>query len=182
MTSLDQIPDVELVAVAASEQYFRIHSVFHHARCSPFAGDGGVETQVPPEIIRKFLRTTIQFPLSEHIEALLIHYENSSRAAAIRSSQRADKDSVGTTMNRMRGRVSRARSQRLRLNHLYDLRVSRIRLGVDDMDTRRMDARHDQVTSLHMRMRSVRAQARAACVPAEMMQFVACVRHVHLAD
>jgi hypothetical protein len=45
-----------------------------------------------------------------------------------------------------------------------------------------MDARHDQVTALHMRMGSVRAQTGAARVPAEMMQFVGDIRHVHLTD
>src|SRR5215475_10994993 len=114
MTPLDQIPDVEFVAVAATQQYFRIHSVLHHARRSPFAGDDSVESQVPPEIISKFLRATIQLPLPEYIEALLIHYENSAGTAAVRRSQRADKDSVGTAMNRMWGCVSRARGQRFR--------------------------------------------------------------------
>ena len=85
-------------------------------------------------------------------------------------------------MNRVRGCVSGARGQRLRLNHLHDLRIARIRLGVDDMDARRVDARHHQVAAFHMGMRSVRAQAGAACVPAEMMQLVAGMRHVHLAD
>src|SRR5215472_13620846 len=109
MTPFDQVPDVEFVAVAAAQQYFGIHSVLHHARRSPFAGDDGVESQVPPEIICKFLRATIQLPLSEHIEALVIHYENSAGAPAVRSAQRADKDPVGTAMNRVWGCVSCAR-------------------------------------------------------------------------
>src|SRR5262249_42386209 len=159
MTPLDQVPDVEFVAVSATEQYFGIHSVLHHARRSPFAGDGGVESQVPPEIISKFLRATIQLPLPEHIETLVIHYENSTGTAAVRSSQRADKDSVGAAMNRVWRCVSRTLGQRLGLNHLHDLRFPRIRLGVDDVDARRMYSRHDQVTSFHMRMRSMRAEA-----------------------
>ena len=137
---------------------------------------------MPPEIVGEFLRAAIQLPLPEDIEALVIHHENSAGTVAVRSSQRAHQDSVGTAMNRVRGCVSRARGQRLRLNHLHDLRVARIGLGIDDMDARRIDARHDQVAAFHMGMRSVRAQAGAACVPAEMMQLVAGIRHVHLAD
>src|SRR5580704_4564149 len=136
MTPLEQIPDVQLVAVTATQQNFRIHSLIHHGGRSPFAGDDGVESQVPPEVISKFLRAAIQLPLPEDIEALLIHHENSARTAAVWSSQRADKDSVGTAMNRVRGCVSRARRQRLRLNHLHDLRFARIGLGVDDMYAR----------------------------------------------
>src|SRR5215831_3857985 len=141
MTPLDQIPDVELVTVAAAEQYFRIHSVPHHAGRSPFTGDRTVETQVPPKVISDFLGPAIQLPLPEHIEALGIHYENSAGTAAVRSSQRADEDAVGTAMNRVWGCVSRALGQRFRLDHLHDLRISRIGLRVDDVDARRMDAR-----------------------------------------
>src|SRR5580704_12191625 len=147
MTPLEQIPDVQLVPVAAVQQDLRIHSLFHHAGRSPFAADQSVESEVPPEIISEFLRATIQLPLPEDIEALLIHHENSARPAAVRSSERADKDSVGTAMNRVRGCVSRTRGQRLRLNHLHDLRFARIRLGVDDMYSRRIDARHNQVAT-----------------------------------
>src|SRR5260370_18661480 len=145
MTPLEQIPDVQLVAVAATQQNFRMSLVFHHAGRYTFAGDDGVESQVPPEVISKFLRAAIQLPLPEDIEALLIHHENSAGTAAVRSSQRADKDSVGTAMNRVRGCISRARGQRLRLNDLHDLRFARIGLRVYDMDSRRIDARHDQV-------------------------------------
>src|SRR5580765_236566 len=100
MTPLGQIPDVQLVAVAASQQDFRIHPLAHHVGSSPFTGDESVESQVPPEIIRKFLRATIQFPLSQDVEALVIHCENSTGTVAARSSQRAHQNPVGTAMNR----------------------------------------------------------------------------------
>src|SRR5580765_2261780 len=103
MTPLGQIPDVQLVAVAASQQNLRIHSLAHHVGSSPFAGNESVESQVPPEIISQFLRATIQLPLPEDIEALVIHHENSARTVPVRSSQRAHQDSVGTAMNRVRG-------------------------------------------------------------------------------
>ena len=90
MTPLEQIPDVELVAVTAAQQDLRIHSFVHHVGRSPFAGDDGVEAQVPPEIIRKFLRAAIQLPLPEDIEALVIHHENSTWTTTVRSAQRAD--------------------------------------------------------------------------------------------
>src|SRR5258705_13419191 len=100
MTPLGKIKDVQLMAVAASQQNLRIHSLAHHVGSSPFAADDGVVSQVPPEIICKFLRTTIQFPLPENLEALVIHHENSTRTVAARSPQCAHQDSVGTAMNR----------------------------------------------------------------------------------
>src|SRR5260370_40146048 len=106
--AFEQIPAGGFVAGAATQQNFRIYPLFHHTGRSPFAGDNGVESQVPPEVISKFLRAAIQLPLPEDIEALLIHHENSARTAAVRSSQRADIDSVATAMNAVRGAVSRA--------------------------------------------------------------------------
>src|SRR6185436_4956194 len=97
MTPLQQIPDMQPVAVAATQQNFRIHSVLHHAGRSPFAGDDGVESQVPPEVISKFLRATIQLPLPEDIEALVIHHENSAGTTAVGSSVRAAKVSGSIT-------------------------------------------------------------------------------------
>src|SRR5258706_14709179 len=105
MTSLGQIPDVQLVAIAAAQQDLRIHSLAHHVGRSPFAGDESVESKVPPEIVSEFLRASIQLPLPEDIEALLIHHKNSARTVAVRSSQRAHQDSVGAAMNRVRGCV-----------------------------------------------------------------------------
>src|SRR5687767_13393526 len=100
MAPLGQVPYMQLVTVAATQQYFRTHSILHHVGRSPFACDDRVESQVPPEIVGKLLRTAIQLPLAEHIEALMVHHENSSGTAAVRSSQRANQDPVGTAMNR----------------------------------------------------------------------------------
>src|SRR5215472_13810146 len=108
MSPLEQIPDVQPVAVAAAKQNLRIYSIHHHVRGSPFAGDDRVESQVPPEVVRESLRAAIQLPLPQDIEAFVIHHENSAGTAAVRGPQRADKDSIGTAMNRVRGCVSGA--------------------------------------------------------------------------
>src|SRR5881394_1221470 len=106
MTPLWQIPDVHFVPVAAGQQDLRIYSLVHHVGRSPFAGNQSVESQVPPEIIGELLRAPLQLPLPEDIEAFVIHHENSAGTIAVRSSQRAHQDSVGTAMNRVRGCVS----------------------------------------------------------------------------
>ena len=66
----------------------------------------------------------------------------------------------------------------LHLDHLHDLRVFWIGLGVEDVDARGAQARHDEVPSFGMGMRCIWAQAGTARVPAEMVQFVAALRHV----
>jgi hypothetical protein len=57
-----------------------------------------------------------------------------------------------------------------------------MRLRIQDVNPGRPDARHDQVTTLYMRMRGLQAEARAASVPAEMMQFVVASGKVYLTD
>src|SRR5947209_17051917 len=136
MTPLEQIPDVHRVAIPAVQQNLRMQAGFHHVEPSPFAADDRVESQVPPEIVCELLRSSVQLPLSEDLEALVIHYENSAGAVAVRSSQRADQDAIGAAMNGVRRSVSSSRGQSLRLDHLDNFRVVRIRLGIDDMNTR----------------------------------------------
>src|SRR5260370_7447285 len=104
--AFEQIPAGGFVAGAATQQNFRIYPVLHHAGRSPFAGDDGVESQVPPEVIGKFLRATIQLPLPEDIEALLIHHADSAGTAAVRSPQRPANHSLRTAINRFRGSLS----------------------------------------------------------------------------
>ena len=91
-------------------------------------------------------------------------------------------DAVRSAVHGVRRGVARSLRQRLRLDHLDDPRLPRIGLRVEDVNARRVDARHDQIPPLHVRMRRVRAQAGTAGVPAEVMQLVAGVRHVGLAD
>src|ERR1017187_6846946 len=108
MTPLEQIPDVQLGAGSHHSTEFPDSLPSHHVGRSPFAGDDGVESQVPPEVVGQFLRATIQLLFSEDIEALVIHHDNSAWTATVGSAQRADKDPVGTAMNRVRGCVSRS--------------------------------------------------------------------------
>ncbi len=68
-----------------------------------------------------------------------------------------------------------------RLDHFDYLRLSRIRLYVDDMHARRAQPRYNQVAALDVRMRRIRAKGRAARIPAEMVQLIAELRQGHLA-
>src|SRR5690606_6422057 len=52
----------------------------------------------------------------------------------------------------------------------------------DDEDVRGADARYDEVPSLDVRLWRIRAEVRAARVPAEVVQLVAAVGELDLAD
>src|ERR1700691_477213 len=181
VTTLAQIPDMQGVAVAPLQKNFWVHAVFHHVRRSPLAGNHGVKPQMPPEVVGKELRPTVDFPFPQNLKAVRIHDENSTRPLSRSGAQRAAENSVRTAMHRVRPAVARTFSKDVGFNHLDDFRTSRLGLRIDDMDSRRLDAWHDQVAPLGMRMWHVRAEASAASVPTEMVQFVAGVGHVHAA-
>ena len=85
-------------------------------------------------------------------------------------------------VNRVRTRIIRARENFLRLDDFDDLRFSWVGLRIDDVNTRRADTWHNQVTPLDVRMWRVRTQRRTARIPTEVMQLVTKFWHPDLAD
>ena len=57
-----------------------------------------------------------------------------------------------------------------------------IGLGINNVNARRPYPRHYQVTALRVRVRGIGAKTSAAGVPAEVMQFITDIGHVHLSD
>src|ERR1700693_2381295 len=137
---------------------------------------------MPPEVVTEMLRPAIDLPLAQHVEAVRIENENAARPVAIGCAKRAHEDAIWTAMHGVWTAVARARCDGFGLNHLYDFWFSRIGLGINNVNARRSYPRHYQVTPLGVRVRSVRTKASAASVPAEVMQFIADIGHVHLAD
>src|SRR5215475_5216599 len=111
----------------------------------------------------------------------MIEQEYSAGAAAVRRAESADIDALGPAMNRVQPRVARSAKDFLWLYDFDNLRLSRIRLGVEDVDAGRAQPGNDQVAALYVRMRSIGAQSRTACVPTEVMQLVAGLGHLDLA-
>ena len=149
---------------------------------APLAGDHHVVPEVPPEVVGQLLRSAILLPLARDVEALVIHQEDAAGAVAVRRAERADVDGVRAAVDGVRAAVAALRHQLVRLNRLDDLRAARVRLRVHDVHARRLQARHQQVAPLDVRVRHVRAERRAAGVPAEMVQLVADVRQIEPAD
>src|SRR5262245_46274500 len=114
------------------------------------------------------LGTALLFPFPFQFESLRIHQKNSARSVAARRAQCASANAVRPAWDGMRRRVAGLLDELLRLNHFHDLRLPRIFFRVQNVYPRRPDPWHDQVTPLHVRMRILRAEARAASIPTEV--------------
>src|SRR5436190_12987539 len=182
MASSAQVPNVHLMAVFAAEKQLRLQSTFDHVRRAPLAAQQRVETQMPPEIVMKKLRSAVHFPLAQNLERFTIEHENAARAVAIGRAERAHVNAFRTTVNRMWTRIISACENFFRLEHFNDLWFSRIGFCIDDVNARRAQAGHNQVTALDVWVRRIRAKRRAACIPTEMMQLITKLRHCNLAD
>ena len=112
----------------------------------------------------------------------MVHQKHTARRLAFAVAQRRHVDAFRPAVHRVRPRVAGLVGDLRRLDHLDDLRLLWIGLGIEDVDARGPQARHHQVAPFRVRVRSVGAQARGAGVPAEVMQLVALVRHLHAAD
>ena len=138
--------------------------------------------EVPPEVIGQALRASVFFPGSLQLKCVGIHEEDAAGAVAAGRAERAAVNSVGPAMNRVWRRVACLLDEFFRLDDLHDLGMIGVRFRIEDVNPGGRDARHNQVTALHVRVRGLRAEARAARVPSEVMQFVIVVGEIHLAD
>src|SRR6266699_1660443 len=176
MASSPQVPNVHLMAVFAAEKQLRLQSTFDHVRRAPLATQQGVETQMPPEIVMKKLRSTVHFPLAQNVERFAIEHENAARAVTIGRSECANINAFRATVNRVRTRIISARKDFFRFDHFDYLRLSRIRLGVDNVNARRAEPRYNQIAAFDVRMRRIRAKGRAARIPTEVVQLITKLR------
>ena len=122
------------------------------------------------------------FPLALQLERVRVHQENATGAVSAGRSECASIDAVWPAMNRMGRGVAGLLDELFGLDHLHDLRLLGVRLGIEDVDPRRPDAGYDQVAALHVRMRRLRAKARAAGIPAEVVQLIIAAWKICLPD
>src|SRR5690606_29195739 len=144
---------------------------------TPFAGDERIVAEVPPGVIGELLRPAVDLPSSEDLEGVMIHQEDAAWCSTLGIGERRDIDALRAAMDGVGARVAGTLGDLAWLDHLHDLRVSGIGLGIEDVDARGAQPRHDEIAALSMRMRSVRTETGRACVPAEMMELVAGVGH-----
>src|SRR4029453_13113866 len=85
-------------------------------------------------------------------------------------------------MNGMGPGVAGAFHNLFRLYDLDDFGFAGIRFGIEDVNARRAQSGHNQATPLDVRMRSVWTKRRAAGVPAKVVQLIAGLGHIYLAN
>src|ERR1700734_1627656 len=158
VTPLAQIPEVKAVSVLACQQQLRIHAILNHVRRAPLARDGNVISQMPGEVVAKILRAALHFPSSERLKRVMIQRENSSGTVAAWRSKSADVDAIRSAVNCVWSAVAGSLGKPFLFNDLHDLWLARIAFSVNDVNSRRAEARHNQIASLHMGMRSVGAE------------------------
>ncbi len=124
------------MAVFAGQKQVRLQSAFNHVRRAPLAAQQRVETQMPPKIVMKKLRTTVHFPLAQNLERFAIEHENAAWAVTIGRPERTDVNAFRAAMNRVGTRIISAREDFFRFDHFNDLRFSRIGLRVDNVNAR----------------------------------------------
>jgi hypothetical protein len=114
---------------------------------------------MPPGIVGEQLRPALDLPATERLEVLVIHQEDAARRAPVRAAEGGDVDAAGAAMDRVGPCVAGLLGHLLRLDHLDDVRPARVGLGVEDVDSRGAQARDNEVTTFHVWVRRVRAQA-----------------------
>src|SRR5215831_7811736 len=146
---------MEPSAIPRAEQDFGDQSVFERVRGAPFAGDQGIVAEVPPGIVGEVLLPAVDLPLAAYVERLVIHQEYSTRTLALAVSQGRDIDAFRPAVDRVRPGIASLVSDLVRLDHLDDLGGPRVGLGVEDVDARRPQARHNKIAPLDMRVRRI---------------------------
>ena len=179
---LAQVPDVKGVAVLAGQQQLGIEPVLDHVRGAPLARDQGVVAEVPGEVVGEDLRAPVDFPSPEGLEVVVVEDEDAAWAIAFLRAQSADVDSVGRAVDGVKAGVARTLGDVLGFDDFDDARVAGIGLGVDDVHPRGAESRDQEVAALDVRVRRVGAEGGAAGVPAEVVELVAGVGHLHAAD
>src|SRR5918998_3430164 len=121
------------MAVFPSHEFLWIESALDHVRRAPLAGDHGVVAEVPPEVVGQVLRSPIDLPGAQRLEALVVHDEYASRSFAVGATKRAHVEALRTAVDGVGTAVARAVVQLFGFDHLDDARLSRVGLDVDDV-------------------------------------------------
>src|SRR5437867_11047420 len=80
MAAATEVPNMDLMSILATEEQVRLHSIFDHVRCAPFATQHGIELPMPPKILVQKLRASFHLRLSQDTECFAFEYQYISRA------------------------------------------------------------------------------------------------------
>ena len=175
-----QVPEVNAVAVLVREQVFGNDAVLELRRKTPLAAHHIISRQVPPKVIVQGLRAAVDLPAAEDFECLAIDDEDARGAIGAvgpGAAERAHINAIRAAVDRVRPGIARLVKHFFGLNDFVDFCFGRMRLRIDDVETRRPESGDDQIAPLDKCVPSQRGQRGRARVPAEMVELVALVRH-----
>ncbi len=127
---------MQRVAVLASQEQLRVHAALHHIRRAPLACDHRVVTEVPPEVVRQLLRSTILLPRSFDLECFGVEDEDAAGAVAVGVAQRVDVDAIRPAVRGVRAAIAGLANDFLGFDHLDEARLPRVGRGIKDVDSR----------------------------------------------
>ena len=127
---------MQRVAVLASQEQLRVHAALHHIRRAPLACDHRVVTEVPPEVVRQLLRSTILLPRPFDLECFGVEDEDAAGAVAVGVAQRVDVDAIRPAVRGVRAAIAGLANDFLGFDHLDEARLPRVGRGIKDVDSR----------------------------------------------
>src|SRR5829696_10070252 len=133
MTPTAQIPDMKLMTIAALQEYLGVEPTFDHVRRAPLAGDHGVVTQMPPEVVGEVLRPPLDFPAPQGIKAFVVHDEDAARAISIGGTESTHINALRAEMDGVGAAVARTLVHLVGLYYLDYTRLPRVGLSIYDM-------------------------------------------------
>src|SRR5579862_3936515 len=160
-----QIPEVQRVAVSVRQQVFGDEAVLELRRQAPLARHHVIARQIPPEVVMQLLRTAIDLPFAEDLEALAIEDENARHAIGAvlaGAAERAPVDAFGAAVNGVWTRIAGPAHDLVRFDDLDDARAPWIGLRIDHVQPRRAYAGNDQIATLEERVSGHRRERRRA--------------------
>ena len=170
------IPEMQDVAVFLGDDVLQAGAVLKHFGGAPFAGDHGVNADVPPEIVGQFLGAAVQFPGADGFKGVVVQQHNAAGPVALGGAQGTDIDGVRPAVDGMGAGVAGA-LHLFGLNGFDDAGPRGVGLGVQDVDAAAGEGRHHQVAPFQMGMRGGGAEGGATGVPAEVVQLVVQMGH-----
>src|SRR5207245_10682632 len=108
--------------------------VFDPVRLAPSAGDQGVLTGMPPEVVSEMLRGVVGRPGALELERLVIDDEGAAGPFTVGRADGAQVDAVRTAVAGMRAAVAGLAGELVGLDDLDDPGLAWVWSRVDDVD------------------------------------------------
>src|SRR5262245_63878674 len=96
MPALGEIPEMQAAAVFAAKQDLGNETIFECVGGAPLTGHHRVIAEMPPPVITEKLRSTVDFPTAERLEAFVVHQEDPAGRLSLGVAARRHLNSAGS--------------------------------------------------------------------------------------